>query len=356
MNAPRRPGLIQRLYDQILLRVTAYYAALFGVSWLIWHYLPEGWRQTIIDNQAAFRNLTRDGQQLPSLTTAPNQPAFVVDSLALPVMVAIFSAVAYCLPVAWIYMFTRQKRGYTQSVVHSLILLPVAVAGVVVLVKESLPLAFGLAGIVAAVRFRNTLEDSRDAVYVFVATALGLAAAVRIEVAALLSMLFNAVVLMLWYSDFGRLPPALEGVRAQRQLEKAMALANRTSQFVARIDQEVLAGLAPQQLAALDQRLEKRRSQLTGEGSAQREMIVRISVTDFSTARDVVDPVLEGLCKKWSFRKAEPMENGDNILEYEIRMRKGLSNESLVSALTTQGTPWVVSAQVVADDDAGGDE
>jgi hypothetical protein len=61
--------------------------------------------------------------------------------------------------------------------VQLLIILPLVVAGIVVLVKDSLALAFSLAGIVAAVRFRNTLDDSKDAVYVFLATGVGLAAA-----------------------------------------------------------------------------------------------------------------------------------------------------------------------------------
>src|SRR3546814_18131990 len=70
-------------------------------------------------------------------------------------------------------------------------------------------------------------------------------------------------------SDLGRLPPALEGVRAQRDLEKAMAVANRTSQFVARLDRDVLAGMAPQQLEALEGRLARRKERKSvGEGKS----------------------------------------------------------------------------------------
>ena len=68
------------------------------------------------------------------------------------------------LPVAWVYILTRQKKGYRQSVVQTLIILPIVVAGVVLLVKNSVALAFSLGGIVAAVSFRNTLRDTKDAV------------------------------------------------------------------------------------------------------------------------------------------------------------------------------------------------
>src|SRR2546430_11285380 len=73
-------------------------------------------------------------------------------------------------------MLTKQRQGYDPSVVQTVILLPVAVAGIVAVVQNSLVLAFSLAGLAAAVRFRNTLKDSKDAVYIFVAMGVGLAA------------------------------------------------------------------------------------------------------------------------------------------------------------------------------------
>ena len=82
-------------------------------------------------------------------------------------------------------------------------------------------LAFSLAGIVAAVRFRVALEDSRDAVFVFAVMALGLACGVQLEIAAVLSVLFVTIVLILWYSDFARTPPSLEGERAAKHFARA---------------------------------------------------------------------------------------------------------------------------------------
>src|SRR5687767_3951402 len=122
--------------------------------------------------------------------------------------IAMVAAAALTLPVAWVYTLTHERRGFRQSVVHTLLLLPVVVAGVVVLVKNSIPLAFSLAGIVAAVRFRNTLDDSKDAVFLFLVTGVGLACGVEIEVGVVLSVLFNAMTLTLFYTDFARTPPA----------------------------------------------------------------------------------------------------------------------------------------------------
>lgn len=119
---------------------------------------------------------------------------------------SMLGALAIMVPVTWVYMVTRRQRGYEESVVHTLLILPVAVTGIVVIVQNSIALAFSLAGIVAAVRFRTTLEDTKDAVYVFLAIGVGLASGVQaLGVAVTLSVIFNLVVLVLWGTQFGNI-------------------------------------------------------------------------------------------------------------------------------------------------------
>src|SRR5256884_9902572 len=108
------------------------------------------------------------------------------------------TALLLVLPVAWVYMLTKQRSGYDQSVVQTVIILPMTVASTVILVQNSLALAFTLAAIVAAVRFRNTLKDTKDAVYIFLALAGGVAAGgFAPAVAAGVSVRFDVVVLLL---------------------------------------------------------------------------------------------------------------------------------------------------------------
>ena len=73
-------------------------------------------------------------------------------SNTIPVVVALTLAFALILPVTWVYRWTREPKKYSQSFLHALLVTPIGIALVVFLVKGSLPLAFGLAGIVAAVR------------------------------------------------------------------------------------------------------------------------------------------------------------------------------------------------------------
>jgi uncharacterized membrane protein YhiD involved in acid resistance len=107
------------------------------------------------------------------------------------------------------YMRTKPKERYDSSLVHTLIILPVVIAGIVLIVHDSVALAFSLAGIVAAVRFRNTLRDTKDAVYIFLAIAVGLAAGVQaFAVGFVVSVIYVAVVLVLWRFDIGAAPKA----------------------------------------------------------------------------------------------------------------------------------------------------
>ena len=338
----------------LIARIVFYYVGLGIAVAVTWAVLPPGGRAQVMgvmSSLIAFRptgapsgapsiRLDATGMPAPDFVAPPFQSLIVV-------VIAITSAFLLALPVAWVYMFTRQRKGYRPADVQALVLMPVVVAGVVVLVKSSLPLAFSLAGIVAAVRFRTNLEDSKDATFIFLATALGLACGVQIEVAAVMSVLFNAVVLILWTSDFARVPPALEGVRAKRQLERATAIANRTSQFVARLDSEVLETLAPAQLDALENRLRRRRSDLSGSGSdAKYDATMRILTTDASSLRAAVDPVLEAESKRWRCRGVSTNETGTSV-EYELRMKKGYSRQSLADTVREKGAPFIVGIEIV---------
>ncbi len=118
---------------------------------------------------------------------------------ALEAVLSIVGALALSVPVAWVYMLTKEDVKYDESVVHTVVILPMVVAGIVLIIRDSLALAFSLAGVVAAVRFRNTLKDTKDAVYIFLAVGIGLAAGVQAMVVALiLSGIFNLVVFALW--------------------------------------------------------------------------------------------------------------------------------------------------------------
>ena len=135
-------------------------------------------------------------------------------SNTVPVFVALTLAFGVTLPVTWVYRWTRPRNKHSQSFIHALLVTPIGIALVVFLVKGSLPLAFGLAGIVAAVRFRASIKEPMDAVYMLMAIGIGLAAGTQLTtVAYLASLMFVAITLAVWKSDYGAEPAVLSGWR-----------------------------------------------------------------------------------------------------------------------------------------------
>ncbi|HWB42820.1 MAG TPA: DUF4956 domain-containing protein, partial [Gemmatimonadales bacterium] len=118
-------------------------------------------------------------------------------------LLQMIAALLLVLPLAFVYVRTRTRVKFDHSLVQTVIMLPVVVTAILVVVRDSLALAFSLAGIVAAVRFRNTLKESGDAVYIFGSIGVGFATGIHeLSVAAALSVVFVVVELALWKFDF----------------------------------------------------------------------------------------------------------------------------------------------------------
>jgi hypothetical protein len=333
-NAPSAAGSTGATpANRVLIRTVLYYAALTVLGGLAWHFLPR--TRLIAENSldALFGSAT----QLGGFAGKNAQVAPPVDqsTLAATVTLAMLAAALLALPVAWIYTLTRAKRGYQQSVVQLLIVLPVVVAGIVVMVKYSIALAFSLGGIVAAVRFRNTLDDSKDAVYVFLATGVGIAAAVDLPVALVISALFNALIVMLWATDFGRSSVPLDGKMAERRLERARELA-RTGTFVAQIDREVLANMSSEQLDGVAQRAWQRAREHHPDGDAGKfrvETKLRLTTRDTAAARALVESHLVGATKRWTLDSVVSEPDGSTVIEYVVLPRKSKGPDELLAEL-----------------------
>ena len=193
--------------DRPLRRLAAYYAVLGLVGALVVYFLP-GVGATLtgepLDELAKTPSLLQDGLTNGEVLAAPIDFAKKA-GFAGQVAFTLLITLVIMLPVTWVYMSAKSSQGHNQSVVQVLIVLPMIVAGIVLIVSNSLALAFSLAGIVAAVRFRTTLADARDIVFIFLAIAVGFAAGVQVvTIGLLLSMIFNIVLVLVWRYDFGR--------------------------------------------------------------------------------------------------------------------------------------------------------
>ncbi|NNC48355.1 MAG: DUF4956 domain-containing protein [Sphingomonas sp.] len=160
-------------------------------------YMPIGGAQTLLSAQS--------GDPFQGIGIGATQVGNLAQSIVW-LFVAVCGAVLTTLPVTWVYMSSRSRTEYDQALVETMIVLPIAVTAIVVMVHNSLALAFSLAGIVGGVRFRNTLKSSGDAIYILLATGIGLAAGIgALEIALVMTVLFNFTFAFLWVADYGGL-------------------------------------------------------------------------------------------------------------------------------------------------------
>jgi len=344
MSKPAGQSAFERLSEMPLVRIVAYYVLLISVTMLLVRLFPDQLSHLFTaERMEELARVPRHGD-LTALAQpvegTPGPPGAVPLTPALAAGLAMVGSTLLMLPVAWIYTMTRQKRGYQQSTVQTLVILPAVVAGVVILVKNSLALAFSLAGIVAAMNFRARLRDSKDMVYVFLAMVIGLAAGVQIITVALaVSMIFNLIILILAWTDFGRSPAALEGARARARLERARQLAavNRTGMFMSVMEREVLRSLSPEQLDVLTERARRLRARDEGDAEVGNEKpldtVLRVFGPEPDALRAPAESVLATQAKAWKFSGVVAGETGARGLEYRLRLRRKVPAAVLASQL-----------------------
>ncbi len=205
------------MFNNIIIRLAVYYITWLLILNAIFHLFPQ-----ILHYVAQERERIFVGQSLDSGSDVSVPLGNIKEGInrladpehTIPVVVAMVLAFAVILPITWVYGWTRPPKKYSQSFAHTLLVMPVVIALVVFLVKGSLALAFSLAGIVAAVSFRISLKETMDAVYMFMAIGIGLAAGTQLTtVAYLVSLAFVTIILSVWKTNYGVQPPVLSGWR-----------------------------------------------------------------------------------------------------------------------------------------------
>lgn len=123
------------------------------------------------------------------------------------------------MPIAMTYRAVNYETGFSRNFVRALFILPICATTIVLLIQDSLALAFGLAALVAAVRFRVALDEASDGIFIFAAICVGLAAGIGyLGIALVMSVFFCYVNLILWAVDYGRNPA--DDARRQKKRAK----------------------------------------------------------------------------------------------------------------------------------------
>ena len=120
-------------------------------------------------------------------------------------LLASIGALVSTIPISWVYFITSRARRIDQSFLQTIVILPTVVTGIAMIVVNSLALAFSLAGVVAAVRFRFSLSQPSDAMYIFGAIGIGLGSGIgALGIAGVISFTFVMVTLVIWKLEYGK--------------------------------------------------------------------------------------------------------------------------------------------------------
>ena len=114
-------------------------------------------------------------------------------------------ATLVAVPVSWAYFITSRASRIDQSFLQTIMIMPLLVTGIAMIVLNSIALAFSLAGVVAAVRFRFSLNKPSDAMYIFVAIGIGLGSGIgALGIAFVISLTFVLATLIIWKLEYGK--------------------------------------------------------------------------------------------------------------------------------------------------------
>ncbi len=278
-------------------------------------------------------------------------------ALTLNTLIILIGVLVLMLPVSWVYMSTRYNKGHDQQVAQTLIFLPLVVAGIVLVVQNSLALAFSLAGVVAAVRFRTTLRDARDVVFIFLAIAVGFAAGVQtLIVGAIVSVVFNFVLILTWRYDFGR--SVLKPTAASQWNEPLNHLAE--SRLGGNVpDRDLVLALDQKQAVALAERFDRVRKLLGPQGKKPRyNAILSVKTEKLSEAQSEVAEALDQIARRWRLDQVVTNVGKPSELYYLVRIRKSTSKDDFLTVIHTKTTNTITGADVqlakaTLDDEAG---
>ena len=302
-------------------RLLLYYALVVGIASALINYVP-GFREALIAPiETAGGGIESLVEGKPPTSLAPPSPWPGYAGRAALTGISILWTLAMSAPVVWVLMRTRRLR-YDPSLVNTLIYLPIVVCGVVLIVKNSLALAFSLAGIVAGVRFRQSLDEPEEAVYVLLALGIGLAAGVQaLDIALVMSFAFNFVVLTIWRFDIGDIYAKGKGSQ--------LAIGDRSLLTTAEHD-------VTRKMIAHDESLV--------EGMKPHGILV-VRAHDVVAARRAIETVVAQFASEW--RLGEPIHEakGPPRMQAVVRLKDKVEPGELVAELEARWSDQIVAAE-----------
>lgn len=190
--------------------VAYYLAMLVGLLALLYYfpglepYLPVGGLDQL-NSAPSFEEVVTTYRETASSETVFRGVYRLLEAVLMSVAIGL--TLLTMIPIGWVYRAAHEASGgrdkkrdkkRDRTVLETLFVLPVIITAIVLIIQNSIALAFGLAGIVAGVQYRHRLALSVDAAYLFAAIAIGIASGIQaLGVAIMMSLWFCMTIVFL---------------------------------------------------------------------------------------------------------------------------------------------------------------
>lgn len=122
----------------------------------------------------------------------------------LEAFLAIFLSFILGLIITAFYKRTHKGPQYSQSFVHTIIIMSVVVSIVMIVIGNNIAVAFGLVGAFSIIRFRSAMSDPKDIAFIFFGMVSGIACGLGFYLLAIIFTISLCVLIYILYSfDYG---------------------------------------------------------------------------------------------------------------------------------------------------------
>jgi hypothetical protein len=333
--------VLKKLIDVVTLgsekpmrRLLAYYGILAIIVLLLAYFAPGVLRRI------AVKGVSEVAEGPTVLTDALTESAAAsvgfgpgsLGDVAVTTVLILFGTLALMMPVTWVYMSARPIPGHNQAIVQTLLFLPMVVAGIVFIIQNSLALAFSLAGVMAAVRFRTTLRDTRDVVYIFLSIVVGFAGGVQsLAVGGIISIVYNLVLLVTWRYDYGR--NILSPTASSQWAGPLHTLASETGMHEIP-DRDLVLSLTPEKANALADRFERVSDKIGKKKKKPRyDSVLTVKTYDVPEVQAQLEKVLDKMTRRWALDEIVQYTGKPSEIFYLVRLRKSVPRDDFLTAI-----------------------
>jgi hypothetical protein len=181
-------------------------------------------------------------------------------------------------------------------------------------------------------------------VYIFLAIVVGFAAGVQsLAVGAVISIVFNAVLVFTWQYDYGR--NMLMPTAAAQWSRPLQALASPTGDHQIP-DRDLVLSLTPDKVDALAERFDRVRKTVGKKSKPRFDSVLTVTADDVPDAQRRVEQVLGRMTKRWMLDEVVTHTGKPCEIYYLTRLKKKIPRDVVLTAIHENANGVIASADI----------